>query len=71
MKQLPGSQLWDGWFALVEDSLTDEDFIPRQALTFVHMALQKIQFTVDVVAEHHASAKASYEGMQKRRKNGI
>ena len=70
MKQLLGPQLWDGWFGLIEESLCDEDYIPRQALTYTHMALQKIQFTVDVVAEHQAAAKVAYEGMQKRRRGG-
>ena len=30
-KQLLGSQLLYGWFGLVEQSLSDEDFMPRQA----------------------------------------
>ena len=68
MRQLLGTQLWDGWFGLVESTLNDEDYIPRQALSFMHLALQKIQFAVGVLAEQQAAAKTAYEDMQKKRR---
>ena len=68
MKLLLGTQLWDGWFGLVENMLSDEDFIPRQALLFVHLALQKISFAVELLAEQQAAARTAYEDMQKKRR---
>ena len=43
MKDLLGLQLWDGWFEMIEDIPADSEMVPRQALTYCHIALDRLR----------------------------
>ena len=53
MKMLIGEVLWEGWFCLVGDTPDDTEPIPRQALSFIALALDGIK------AQHESKEEAA------------
>ena len=60
---LLGERLWDGWFSLVTVPVQEAEAIPRQALMFAAMALDKLKTQYDAVETTRAAAAASYAAM--------
>ena len=57
---LLGQKLWDGWFDLLVDPIPDFEIIPRQALTFVAMSLDRMKAKYDAVEATKTAAAKSY-----------
>ena len=60
MKDLLGLQLWDGWFEMVADIPDDSEMIPRQALTYCHIALERLREKHKVNEDVKEAATKSY-----------
>ena len=61
MKLLLGERLWDGWFSLLEkDEPDDQVLIPRQALQFVILALEKLKIKHETLQDMKKTAEESY-----------
>ena len=60
MKALLGCQLWDGWFSQCGDFPQPHEPVPRQALAFVMLALDKLNSTHQEVSDASQEAQDSY-----------
>ena len=63
VQQLLGRDLWLGWFDIATDPPSDFEIIPRQAMTFLALALDKMKLTYEAVEETTRAAKESYATM--------
>ena len=66
VKHLLGSQLWDGWFSRFPEDLPDDQVLPRQALTFVSLALDKIKMSK---ADSEAAKKPALKAFEEYTEN--
>ena len=60
---LLGQKLWDGWFDLLADPVPDFEVIPRQAMTFAAIALDRIKAKYDAVETTRAAAAKAFAKM--------
>ena len=63
MKDLLGLQLWDGWFEMLADIPDDSEMIPRQALTYCHIALERLREKHKVNEDVKEAATKSYASL--------
>ena len=63
MQLVLGTKLWDGWFDFIPLPVPDEEIVPRQALTFVSMALERVKNKYDAIEATKAAAAESYAAM--------
>jgi hypothetical protein len=66
--ELLGDDLWKGWFGEFTDNEEGaesraQEYIPRQALVFVNLALQKLQASYALSEDSRQTAKTSYAAM--------
>ena len=61
VRKLLGTKLWDGWFSLLENlEPGNHDWIPRQALHFVILALENLKLKHDALQEVKGAAEKSF-----------
>ena len=60
MKKLLGAELWTGWFGAADFMMAEESVLPRQVLTFLHLALQKLKEHYNAVEEARTAAGKAY-----------
>ena len=61
MRKLLGTQLWEGWFGKPDFVMAEESVLPRQLLTFLHLALKRLKTHYEAVEEAMAAAAKAYE----------
>ena len=60
LRSLLGTKLWDGWFDVVADPFPDEEILPRQAVLYLALALEKLKTRYDAIEATTIAAKESY-----------
>ena len=72
MKKLLGTELWGGWFGKPDFMMADESILPRQLLTYLHLALTQLKSNYEAGEEVKKAAARDYamlaEANTKRRK---
>ena len=72
MKKLLGQELWEGWFGKPDFTMADDSVLPRQTMTFLHLALKQLKSNYDAGEEAKKAATKDYamlvEANAKRRK---
>ena len=63
LRHLLGKVLWDGWFDIISEPIQDGEVVPRQALTYVSMALEKWKAKYDAVEQTKTEATKAFAMM--------
>ena len=72
MKKLLGAELWTGWFGAADFMMVEDSVLPRQLLTYLHLALRQLKEHYHAVEEARTAASQAYvllaEANAKKRK---
>ena len=72
MKKLLGAELWAGWFGAADFLMADDSVLPRQLLTYLHVALRQLKEHYDAGEDAKTAAGKAYvllaEASAKKRK---
>ena len=63
LQHLLGSCMWKAWFGKIKGKIIDSDWVPRQALTFSIIGLEKLKTQYDQGEAAKALAKDSFTAM--------
>ena len=72
MKKLLGPELWEGWFGTAEFTMAADSMLPRQLMSFLHVALRQLKEHYEAGEDARTAAGKAYallaEASAKKRK---